>query len=191
MASHNLPSARGQGEPLTGRISPPSGATFEGLLTGVSDDRFLLASDAGYGFVARFSDLQTKNKAGKAVLSLPKGARVIPPAVIGEGADLLVAAVTNEGRLLIFPLSDLPELARGKGNKIIGIPSARAAAREELLVGLCTLQSADVLQVTAGRQHLKLKFSDLEHYRGERGRRGNKLPKGFQKVAGFGVLQSA
>ena len=115
----------------------------------------------------------------------------LPPAVIGEGADLSVAAVTNEGRLLIFPLSDLPELARGKGNKIIGIPSARAAAREELLVGLCTLQSADVLQVTAGRQHLKLKFSDLEHYRGERGRRGNKLPKGFQKVAGFGVLQSA
>ena len=78
MASHNLPSARGQGEPLTGRINPPSGATFEGLLTGVSDDRFLLASDAGYGFVARFSDLQTKNKAGKAVLSLPKGARVMP-----------------------------------------------------------------------------------------------------------------
>ena len=191
MASHNLPSARGQGEPLTGRINPPSGATFEGLLTGVPDDRFLLASDAGYGFVARFSDLQTKNRAGKAVLSLPKGARVIAPAVIGEGTDLSVAAVTNEGRLLIFPLSELPELARGKGNKIIGIPSARAAAREELLVGLCTLQSTDVLQVTAGRQHLKLKFSDLEHYRGERGRRGNKLPKGFQKVAGFGVLQSA
>ena len=190
MASHNLPSARGQGEPLTGRINPPSGATFEGLLTGSLDDRFLLASDAGYGFVARFSDFQTKNKAGKAVLTLPKGAQLLQPAAIGEGAELQVAAVTNEGRLLVFPLAELPELARGKGNKIIGIPSARAAAREEILVGLCVLGDADVLQVTAGRQHLKLKACDLENYRGERGRRGNKLPKGFQKVAGLSVVQS-
>jgi len=188
--SHNLPSARGQGEPLTGRINPPSGATFEGLLTGALDDRFLIASDAGYGFVARFSDLLAKNKAGKALLSLPKGAQVLQPASIRLGSSLLVAAATNEGRLLVFPLSELPELARGKGNKIIGIPSARAAAREEVLVGLCVMTEGDVLQVTAGKQHLKLKFSDLEHYRGERGRRGNKLPKGFQKVGGLTVIQS-
>lgn len=188
--SHNLPSARGQGEPLTGRINPPSGATFEGLLTGNADDRFLIASDAGYGFVARFSDLLAKNKAGKALLTLPKGARVLQPAAIGTGSALLVAAATNEGRMLVFPLADLPELARGKGNKIIGIPSARAAAREEMLVGLCVMSEGDVLQITAGKQHLKLKFADLEHYRGERGRRGNKLPKGFQKVAGLAVLQS-
>ncbi len=189
LASHNLPSARGQGEPLTGRINPPSGATFEGLLTGGDSDRFLIASDAGYGFVARFSDLQAKNKAGKAVLSLPKGSRVMQPAPIQQAdGDLLVAAATNEGRLLVFPLSELPELARGKGNKIIGIPSARAAAREEFMVGAVVMRAGDVLQVTAGRQHLKLKFSDLENYRGERGRRGNKLPKGFQKVASLEVV---
>jgi len=190
LQSHQLPSARGQGEPLTGRINPPSGATFEGLLTGVDSDRYLLASDAGYGFVARFSDLQSKNKAGKAVLTLPSGAQVIQPAAIPQGDDLLVAAATNEGRLLVFPLADLPEMARGKGNKIIGIPSARATSREEILVGLCVIQPSDVLQVTAGKQHLNLKFSDLENYRGERGRRGNKLPKGFQKVAGLSVATS-
>lgn len=190
LQSHQLPSARGQGEPLTGRINPPSGATFEGLLTGADSDRYLLASDAGYGFVARFSDLQSKNKAGKAVLTLPSGARVIQPAAIPQGDDLLVAAATNEGRLLVFPLVDLPEMARGKGNKIIGIPSARATSREEILVGLCVIQPSDLLQVTAGKQHLNLKFSDLENYRGERGRRGNKLPKGFQKVAGLTVAPS-
>lgn len=188
--SHNLPSARGQGEPLTGRINPPSGATFEGLLTGTEQDRFLLASDAGYGFIARFSDLQAKNKAGKAVLTLPRGARVIAPAPVVGSGDLVVAVVTNEGRLLVFPLADLPELAKGKGNKLIGIPTARAAQREEFVVGLGVLGDGDTLQITAGRQHLKLKPSDLEHYRGERGRRGNKLPKGFQKVAQLEVLHS-
>jgi len=186
--SHNLPSARGQGEPLTGRINPPSGATFEGLLTGTDQDRFLIASDAGYGFIARFRDLQAKNKAGKALLSLPKGARVLQPASVQGDGDLLVAAVTTEGRLLVFPLGELPELARGKGNKIIGIPSARAAAREEYMVGVVVMSEGDLLQITAGKQHLKLKFSDLENYRGERGRRGNKLPKGFQKVAGLAVV---
>jgi len=186
--SHNLPSARGQGEPLTGRINPPSGATFEGLLTGTDQDRFLIASDAGYGFIARFRDLQAKNKAGKALLSLPKGARVLQPASVQGDGDLLVAAATTEGRLLVFPLGELPELARGKGNKIIGIPSARAAAREEYMVGVVVMSEGDLLQITAGKQHLKLKFSDLENYRGERGRRGNKLPKGFQKVAGLAVV---
>ena len=113
------------------------------------------------------------------------------PAPIPDGDSLMVAAATNEGRLLVFPLAEVPELARGKGNKIIGIPSARAAAREEYLVGLCVLGEQDVLQVMAGRQHLKLKFSDLENYRGERGRRGNKLPKGFQKVAGMSLVDDA
>lgn len=189
LASHTLPSARGQGEPLTGRINPPSGASFEGLLTGADEDRFLLASDAGYGFIARFAELQSKNKAGKAILSLPAGAAVLQPAKVPEGDDLLVVAASNEGRLLAFPLMDLPEMARGKGNKIIGIPTARVAAREEFMVGVCVLTPADTLQVHAGKQHLKLRFADLEHYRGERGRRGNKLPKGFQKVSGFSVFR--
>ena len=189
LPSHQLPSARGQGEPLTGRINPPSGATFEALLTGVDADRYLLASDAGYGFIARFADLQTKNKAGKAVLSLPKGAGVLQPGSVGSADEAaMVAAVTNEGRLLVFPLTDLPELSRGKGNKIIGIPTPRAAAREELMVGAVVLVAGNVLQITAGKRHLKLKFTDLENYRGERGRRGNKLPNGFQKVVAVGVV---
>ena len=191
LPSHQLPSARGQGEPLTGRINPPSGATFEALLTGVDADRYLLASDAGYGFVGRFADLQTKNKAGKAVLSLPKGAGVLQPGSVGSADETaMVAAVSNEGRLLVFPLTDLPELSRGKGNKIIGIPTPRAAAREELMVGAVVLVPGNVLQITAGKRHLKLKFTDLEHYRGERGRRGNKLPNGFQKVVAVDVLGS-
>jgi topoisomerase-4 subunit A len=182
IASHNLPSARGQGEPVTGRINPPSGATFEGLMMDDEGALFLLASDAGYGFVARLGDLQTKNRAGKAALTLPKGGRVMQPAPISSVEDSWVAAVTNEGRLLVFPLADLPQLSRGKGNKIIGIPSARVVSREEFVVAVEVLGEKDTLVVYAGKRHLNLKFSELEHYRGERGRRGNKLPRGFQKV---------
>ncbi len=183
LASHNLPSARGQGEPLTGRINPPSGATFEGLLSGADDQLYLLASDAGYGFVARLADLQSKNKAGKAVLNLPKGGRVLQPAPIPSSTEgNWVAAVSSEGRLLVFPLADLPQMARGKGNKIIGIPSARVQSREEYMVAAKVLTERETLVVYAGKRHHKLKASDLEHYRGERGRRGNKLPRGFQRV---------
>ncbi len=188
LPSHNLPSARGQGEPVTGRISPPSGATFEGLLLADDSQRFLLASDAGYGFVALYADLQGKNRAGKAVLSLPKGGRVLQPAAVpaqDEGA--WVAAVSNEGRLLVFPLAELPQLARGKGNKIMGIPSARVQSRDEFLVAVQVISEVQALVILAGKRHLTLKFSELEHYRGERGRRGNKLPRGFQKVDGMRV----
>jgi topoisomerase-4 subunit A len=181
VATHNLPSARGQGEPLTGRISPPSGAVFEGLLMGEGEARYLLASDAGYGFVTRLSDLQAKNRAGKAVLTLPRGSCVLPPALIREGAAW-VAAASSEGRLLVFPLDDLPVLARGKGNKIIGIPAARVERREETVVGVVVLAEEDALVVHAGKRHLTLKGADLAHYRGERGRRGNKLPRGFQRT---------
>ena len=188
LPSHNLPSARGQGEPVTGRINPPSGATFEGLLLADDSQRFLLASDAGYGFVALYSDLQGKNRAGKGVLSLPKGGQVLQPAPVpaqDEGA--WVAAASNEGRLLVFPLADLPQLARGKGNKIMGIPSARVQSREEFLVAVRVFSEVQSLVILAGKRHLTLKFSELEHYRGERGRRGNKLPRGFQKVDGMRV----
>jgi topoisomerase-4 subunit A len=182
LPSHNLPSARGQGEPVTGRINPPSGASFEGLMMGAEDALYLLASDAGYGFQARLSDLQTKNRSGKAVLSLPKGGQVLQPAHIAAVEGAWVAAVSNEGRLLVFPLADLPQLARGKGNKIIGIPGPRVQSREEFVVAVQVLGEADNLVVHAGKRHLSLKFAELEHYRGERGRRGNKLPRGFQKV---------
>ncbi len=180
--SHNLPSARGQGEPVTGRINPPSGATFTGMMMGVEDSMYLLASDAGYGFVAKLGDLQSKNRAGKAVISLPKGAQVLQPAAIASVEEALVAAVSSEGRLLIFPLADLPQMARGKGNKIIGIPPARLQAREEFVVAVQVFTAQDTLLIHSGKRHQSFKLKDLEHYLGERGRRGNKLPRGFQKV---------
>ena len=180
--SHNLPSARGQGEPVTGRINPPSGAGFEGMMMGSEEQLFLLASDAGYGFVAKLGALQSKNRAGKAAISLPKGGRVLPPAPITAVEESWVAAVTNEGRLLVFPLAELPQLARGKGNKVIGIPAGRVQSREEFVVCVQVLAAQNSLVIHAGKRHIKLKFAELEHYRGERGRRGNKLPRGFQKV---------
>ena len=187
VAAHNLPSARGQGEPVTGRINPPSGASFDGMMMGDEDARYVLASDAGYGFVARLADLQSKNRSGKAALSLPKGSRVLQPATIEQRDNAWVAAVSNEGRLLVFPLTELPELSRGKGNKIIGIPAARVQSRDEFVVSVQVLGEQQSLVVYAGKRHLRLKFAELEHYRGERGRRGNKLPRGFQKVDSMSV----
>ncbi len=182
IAAHTLPSARGQGEPVTGRLNAPSGATFEGVLMGGDSDKLLVASDAGYGFVAKLGDLYTKNRSGKALLTLPKGGRVMPPQAIPFQEDDMVVAVSNEGRMLVFPISELPELARGKGNKIMNIPSARVQAREEYLIGLCVMGAGRELKIYAGKRHLGMKPADLEHYLGERGRRGNKLPRGFQKV---------
>ncbi len=188
LQSHTLPSARGQGEPLTGRLTPESGATFEGVLMGDDHQRVLLASDAGYGFVAKIEELQSKNKSGKSVLKLPSASKVLPPILIKDYDKDLVVAITNEGRMLSFPLSELPELARGKGNKIISIPSARVSERLEFVVALCVLSTGETLTIHAGRRHLNMKSSDLEHYKGERGRRGNKLPRGFQNVDRVEVL---
>ena len=182
LPSHNLPSARGQGEPVTGRINPPTGSSFKALLMGDEKDKVLLASDAGYGFVTELGHLMAKNKAGKSVLNLPPGAEVLPPALIPVGDDLLVASVSSEGRLLVFPLSDLPELARGKGNKIISIPSARVKTREEMMTAVAVLTPESKLVLHAGKRHLSLKLQELDHYRGERGRRGSKLPRGLQNV---------
>jgi topoisomerase-4 subunit A len=180
--AHSLPSARGQGEPLTGRVNPPSGASFQGLMMGDNEGLYLLASDAGYGFVVKFADLQAKNKAGKSVLTLPKGGEVLQPSRVNEPESDYVVAVTNEGRMLLFPLADLPVMGRGKGNKIIGIPSARVQAREEFLIAVTVMGETDTLKVHAGKRHVNMKFSELSHYQGERGRRGHKLPRGFQKV---------
>ncbi|MFT5481969.1 MAG: topoisomerase-4 subunit A, partial [Halieaceae bacterium] len=143
---------------------------------------YLLASDAGYGFVTQLSDLQSKNRAGKAALSLPKGSKVLQAAVVNDYENDYVVAVSNEGRMLLFPLAELPKLARGKGNKILSIPTAKLQAREEWVVGVQVLSETNILVVHAGKRYLKLKFGELEHYQGERGRRGNKLPRGFQKV---------
>ena len=180
--AHILPSARGQGEPVSGRVNPPSGATFEGVLIGEDDRDVLLASDAGYGFVAKVGDLTSKNKSGKLILRLPKGSKVLPAITVNDYASDLIVAITNEGRMLMFPLSDLPRLAKGKGNKIINISPARVAERLEFVVALVALTAEDTLTVYAGRRHHNLKPADLLHYRGDRGRRGNKLPRGFQNV---------
>jgi len=190
LPSHTLPSARGQGEPLTGRLAPESGATFEGVLMADDTQQVLLASDAGYGFVAKVADLQSKNKSGKSVLKLPEGSRVLPPLLIKDYVNDLVVAITNEGRLLMFALAELPELPRGKGNKIISIASGRVSERLEFVVALCVLARSDVLTIHAGKRHLSMKPADLEHYRGERGRRGNKLPRGFQNVDRVEVVEA-
>ncbi|PTS85223.1 DNA topoisomerase IV subunit A [Pseudomonas sp. HMWF032] len=182
LAAHTLPSARGQGEPLTGRLTPPPGATFECVLLPDDSALYVIASDAGYGFVVKGEDLQAKNKAGKALLSLPAGAQVVPPKPLGNREEDWLAAVTTEGRLLLFPVRDLPQLGKGKGNKIIGIPGERVASREEYLTDLAVLPSGATLVLQAGKRTLSLKADDLEHYKGERGRRGNKLPRGFQRV---------
>ncbi|WP_120994203.1 DNA topoisomerase IV subunit A [Stutzerimonas urumqiensis] len=185
LAAHSLPSARGQGEPLTGRLTPPPGAGFECVLLPDDDALYVLASDAGYGFVVKGEDLQAKNKAGKTLLSLPAGARVIAPRPVTSREDDWLAAVTTEGRLLVFPVRDLPQLAKGKGNKIIGIPGERVASRDEYLTDLAILPPGATLVLQAGKRTLSLRADDLEHYKGERGRRGNKLPRGFQRVDGL------
>ena len=182
LAAHTLPSARGMGEPLSGRVKPPSGASFEGLVIGDPTELCLVASDAGYGFITKLENLVSKNKAGKQLLSLPKGARVLSPAPVEDLENCEVVSITNEGRMLMFKLSQLPELAKGKGNKIINVPSARVAERVEFVVAVTVLKPGQILTVHSGKRYINLPLSDLEHYRGERGRRGNKLPRGFQKV---------
>jgi topoisomerase-4 subunit A len=182
MLAHTLPSARGQGEPLTGRLNPPAGAEFVGVMMGAPEDLYLLASDAGYGFVAKLGDLMAKNKNGKAILNVPKGAKVLAPAPIVDQASDSVVSITTEGRMLVFPLTELPELSKGKGNKIISIPSTRVASREEFVVAINSVPKGELLTLYCGQRHTAIKHADLDHYRGERGRRGNKLPRGFQRV---------
>jgi len=181
-AAHTLPSARGQGEPLTGRVNPPSGAYFTGVLTGEKSEQWLVTSSAGYGFVTSLGDMSSKNKAGKSLVSVPAGAITLQPAKVLKPDEEFVAAFTSEGRLLIFPLAELPVLGRGKGVKIINIPPKVFKAGEESMFSIKVMSSADALVVHSGKRFIRLKFDDLEHYHGERARRGLKLPRGFQKV---------
>ena len=182
LPAHVLPSARGLGEPLSGRINPPDGATFEGVVIGDADDLFLLATSAGYGFVARFEDLVARNKAGKVVLARPHGSAVLTPRAVFDAASDLVAAVSSSGRLLVHPLDELPRLPRGKGTKIIHIPSAQIKAGEEWMVDAVCLPAGKALTVHAGKRHLTLKPRDIEAYSQGRGKRGRTLPRGLQRV---------
>ncbi len=186
--AHALPSARSQGEPLTGRFNLVGGEQFTHVLMSPEEQPFLLASDAGYGFVGKFGDMISKNKAGKAYLSLPAAAQVLPPRPVGELATDLCLAISNEGRMLIFPLKDLPSLGKGKGNKIINIPSAKVKSREEFVKVIAVVPKAASVRVHAGKRNMTLSPADLEHYYGERGRRGNKLPRGLQRVDELEIL---
>lgn len=182
LPAHTLPSARGNGEPLSGRLSPPSGATFCGLMIGDATDALVLASSAGYGFLGRLGGLVSKNRTGKAVLTLPAGAAVVTPSVVRNPDTDMLVAVTSAGRMLAFPVADLPELSRGKGNKIINIPKASFESGEEALLAVCSVPADGELLVHAGQRYLRLKTSDLRGYLGQRARRGNRLPRGFQRV---------
>jgi topoisomerase IV subunit A len=182
LPAHGLPSARSQGEPITGKVTPPPGASFISALAGADDDLYLMASDAGYGFVVKLKELHVRNKSGKAVLKLPTAALALTPKAVSNVECCTIAAISNEGRMLVFAIKDLPELVRGKGNKIINIPSKRLASREEFVIDIAVIDPGQSLVLHSGKRKLTLRPRDLEHYMGERGRRGNKLPRGFQKV---------
>lgn len=180
IAPHTLPSARGQGEPLTGRLNPPEGARFVGVVSGTEERTVLLASSSGHGFVTKLGNLTSKNRAGKAALNVMTDFSALPPVAVQE--EHQIAAVTNLGHLLVFALSDLPELARGKGNKVIHIPAKDLKAGAEWVQSVAVLGDKDELIVHAGSQYLRLKPKDLEAFRGERARRGKLLPRGFRKA---------
>ena len=180
--AHSLPSARSQGEPMTGRFNLTPGANFEHVVMSEDEQVLLMASDAGYGFITDFKDLVSKNKNGKALVSVPKGGILLSPIRVNDVASDYCMAISNEGRMLLFPLRDLPKLGKGKGNKIISIPGAKVQAREEFVKVLAVVPQGSSVTLHAGKRKLTLKPSDLEHYHGERGRRGNKLPRGLQRV---------
>jgi topoisomerase-4 subunit A len=181
LPAHSLPSARGQGEPLSGRLNPPDGATFSGLIMGEPEDLWLLASDAGYGFTVRLKELITDRRAGKTVLNVPEGSKALMPAFV-TSPDSLVVTVSSEGKLLAFPVKDVPEMPRGKGNKLYDIPAKKAAAREELMTAIAVVPPKGSLLLFAGEGKPKtLEWNDLKSYRGERAQRGSVLPRGWPR----------
>ena len=185
---HQLPSARSLGEPVASRLNPPEGASFEGVMLGTPDTIYLLGSNAGYGFLARLEDLYTRNKNGKAVISVPKGGTVMIPSPVTNMKKDRIAAVSSSGRLLVIQVSELPLLGKGKGLKIINIPSARFKNGEESVVAMIAVPQESSLNITAGQRKLLLKPADLAKYAGERGRRGNMLPRGYRNVSRLFVI---
>jgi DNA topoisomerase IV, A subunit len=184
----SLPSARSQGEPLTGKLTLPAGATIEQVIMEPEKQELLMASDAGYGFICKFEDLIARNKAGKALISLPENAKVLKPETLSESASLLVS-LTSAGRMLIFPVRDLPALSKGKGNKIISIPAANAKARSELLVKLFLISEQASLEFHSGKRKITLKPEDLQKFRAERGRKGSQLPRGLHSNVDIVVIE--
>jgi topoisomerase-4 subunit A len=187
--AHTLPSARGLGEPVAGRFNPPDGATFAGVMLGSPDTLYLLASDAGYGFIAQLEDMVTKNKSGKHIISVPAGAGVLVPALVLDPKKDRVAAVSSSGRLLVIAAKELPRLGKGKGLKIMHIPSDKLKNREEYVAAITVVPEAAAVTLLSGQRKLTLKPSELMDYAGERGRRGNKLPRGFRNVSRLQVVR--
>jgi topoisomerase IV subunit A len=180
LPAHSLPSARGHGEPLSGRLDPPDGAKFAGVMIGEPEDLWLLASDAGYGFTARLKDLVSDRRAGKTVLSVPENAQVLPPAPV-PSPDALVAAVSSEGKLLAFPVSDVPEMPRGKGNKLYDIPGRKARERAELMTAVAVVPRGASLVLWAGEVRKQLDWKELQEYLGQRAQRGAVLKRGWPR----------
>jgi len=190
LPTHTLPSARGQGDPLSSRVNPPPGAEFVGVLLGDPEQLCLLASEAGYGFVAKLSDLYARNKNGKTVLSLPHHSKPVTPKLIKDMEKSYLAAVLNSGHLVIFPLKELPSLAKGKGNKIIGIPGTKVANREEYMVDTAVLPESQILQIQTENKTYELVPEEWKQYIAERGRRGLKLPPKWRGVVSLGVVEA-
>jgi topoisomerase-4 subunit A len=181
VVAHSLPSARGLGEPLSSRVDPPDGAKWRGVMIGEPEDLWLVASDAGYGFTVRLKEAYASKKAGKTLLNIPDGALVLPPAPV-PGDDALVAVTSEGGKLLVFPVKDVPELARGKGNKLFDIASKNYASREEFLTGLAVVAKDKALIVRSGDRKMTISWGDLKDYRGQRAQRGSVLPRGWRSV---------
>jgi topoisomerase-4 subunit A len=183
LAAHTLPSARGLGEPLTSRFTLQSGEKFLWTLCGEPGQKIVLASSFGYGFVTELGNLHSRVKAGKALLTVPAGAQPVMPALVPAEEGSLVICATSEGYLLAFPLDDVPELGKGKGNKLINVPPKRLKAGEESMIGLAVMTEKDEILVWAGQRYLRMGLKDIEHFRGDRAHRGRKLPRGFQRVS--------
>jgi topoisomerase-4 subunit A len=180
--AQSLSSARGQGDPLSGMFKPPDGAEFCGAMVGELQDRWLLASDAGYGFIARLDDLVSRNKAGKAVLRVAANGRAVVPAPVPADKECLIAAVSSIGRLLLFEMDELPELSKGKGNKLMNIPSKKYQTGEEKLVAIMVVPEDGNLLLHTETRTMTLKWDDLDDYYGDRALRGSLLPKGWRKI---------
>jgi len=189
LSAHTLPSARGLGEPLTSRFTLQSGEKFLWTLCGDPEQKILLASSFGYGYVTRLGNLHSRVKAGKAQLSVPAGAQPVMPVPLRDDADSLVVCATSEGYLLAFPLEEVPELPKGKGNKLINVPPKRLKSGDEFVVGVAVMAEKDEILVWAGQRYLRLGLKDIEHFRGERAHRGRKLPRGFQRVTRVELAQ--
>ena len=189
LPAHSLASARGYGEPLTGRLSPPDGARFVGVVLGNPEELYLLASSAGYGFICTLEDLATRNKTGKVVLTLADGVDALPPVRITTLDSDRLVAVTSSGHLLVFPIKELPQLPRGKGNKIIDIPAVKGGTPADILIAVTSIPAGAGAVLYSGKRSLTLRAVDLDHYAGERGRRGKLLPRGFQRVNGLSVVE--